>query len=514
MIACTLFAFATPALAEPTPPGTVADRADPATTEDAAAAQLPRQRDAPLLVGAPPPVPGAPGTPIPEPVPGGTLGPPGVPQGLRWTEDWSFLADPSKRTSPLEALRYIPLGSDPRSFLSIGGEIRYNYTYFSALNLGAKGKDTLSTLQQRLRLVGDLRIGADLRAFVELGDNREFFDTFATPPNRDAADIMQAFVDVTVPLTANSKVTLRPGRFEMPIGNGKQVGLRDGVNVRYIYQGIRGTYINRGVVRIDAFAVKPVTFTPGAFDDAPEKTRHFNGVYIATAPSLLVPSLGVDLFYYDLYRENARYVTKIGTESRRSWGVRFAGRTDGFDYDAEGTYQTGSFAGERIRAWGVLLEGGYTLPSGPAAPRLGVRANVFSGDNNAADGTIQTFAPPFPRTPLYSDAGWLNFSNLIDVFPSVTLKPAKRLVVVAGPDFFWRQTAGDGVYAGPTNFPLIRPVGKGRFVGTNYNLQGDYIFTKNISFRLFYTHFNASEGFERGGGRSSDYFGLWSDFRF
>ncbi len=498
--------FASPVIAQQAP----TSGTDTAPSTDR---QLPGS-NVPYQFGAPPaaPVPAAP--PIPDPVPGGRTAPPGMPQSLRWTEDWSHLADRAKKRSPLEALRYIPLGSDPKTYLSIGGEVRYNYTYWSALTLGAQPNDKLSALQQRLRLVGDLHLGTNIRAFVELGDNREYFEDFATPPNRDKMDITQAFVDISIPISDTSKLTLSPGRFEMPIGNGKLVGLRDGVNVRYIYQGFRATYIEAGKLRIDSWAVKPVTFDPGTFDDGPEKTRHFNGVYAGTVPGLLVPNVAVDVYWYDLYRENARYATRVGTESRRSWGMRLSGRAHGFDYDAEGTYQNGSFAGQRISAWGTLLEGGYSLPNAPMKPRIGVRANYFSGDTDSTDGKIGTFAPPFPRTPLYSDAGWLNFSNLIDVFPSLTVRPDKKLVLVVGPDFFWRATKGDAVYAGPTNFPLIRPVGDQKYVGTNLNLQGDYIATKNLTFRLFYTHFMASDSFREGGGKGSDYFGFWTDFRF
>ncbi|WP_260923952.1 alginate export family protein [Novosphingobium sp. 9] len=477
--------------------------------------RVPRsQRPVPVQIGAPPPVPVPVSPPIPEPVPGGTPAKAGIPQSLRWTEDWSNLADLAQRTSPLEALRYIPLGDDPRTYLSIGGEGRWNYTYYSSLNVGAKGKDKLSVLQQRLRLVGDLHIGPNFRAFVELGDNREFFEDTHTPPNRDKFDIMQAFVDVTIPFDATTKLTLRPGRFEMPIGNGKMVGLRDGVNVRFIYQGIRGTFVKKGLFRIDAFAVKPVTYDDGsAFDDKPEKGRHFNGIYAASVPGLIIPDLAVDLYWYDLYRQNARYATLTGTESRRTWGLRLSGRSNGFDYDGEWAYQNGSFAGEKIEAWGMLLEGGYSLKNAPLAPRFGGRINYFSGDSNPNDGKIGTFAPPFPRTPLYTDSGWFNFSNLFDVFPSVTLKPTKKLSIVTGPDFLWRATKNDAVYAGPTNFPLIRPIGN-RYVGTDLNFQVDYLATKNLSFHLYYTHFMASDAFQAGGGRSSDYFGFWTDVRF
>jgi len=105
-------------------------------------------------------------------------------------------------------------------------------------------------------------------------------------------------------------------------------------------------------------------------------------------------------------------------------------------------------------------------------------------------------------------------SNMIDITPTLRLKPSKKLTVVTGPEWFWRDTAADAVYAGPTNFPLLRPTDGKRFVGTGLNFQMDYLATKNLSFHLYFTHFIASDSLQSGGGRNSDYFGFWTDFRF
>ncbi len=78
----------------------------------------------------------------------------------------------------------------------------------------------------------------------------------------------------------------------------------------------------------------------------------------------------------------------------------------------------------------------------------------------------------------------------------------------------WRETSADAVYAGPTNFPMVWPVGGDRYVGTTFNLLGEYVLNNNVNFRLYYARFQAGDAFKRGGGDSSDYFGFWTDFRF
>jgi len=46
---------------------------------------------------------------------------------LRYEEDYEYLADPQRRTTLWESIKYIPLGFVPRSYLSLGGEIRERY---------------------------------------------------------------------------------------------------------------------------------------------------------------------------------------------------------------------------------------------------------------------------------------------------------------------------------------------------------------------------------------------------
>ncbi|MFC3654391.1 alginate export family protein [Xanthomonas hyacinthi] len=473
-----------------------------------AQAQAPAKDTALLRIGAPGPVPAPAGAPIPEPVPGGRKGPARTPQSLRWSEDWSSLKTASDRR-PLEALRYLPLGD--QAYLSIGGEVRYYYNYWEHLRLGASPDDRLDHLQQRLRLNADLHVGNNLRAFFEIGDDREFFARSVTPPNRDKLDVRQAFLDVRIPLKDGLSLTVRPGRFEMPLGNGKLIGMRDGTNVRFIYQGLRATLIDQGRFKLDGFSVKPVSYAPGRFDDSVQAGTHFNGLYGSV---LLAPTSTLDAYYYDVARPLARYRDTSGKEVRRSYGTRLAIRAHGIDFDGEATYQDGSVGNQRIEAWGLLLEGGYTFAGSRLSPRLGARLNAFSGDGDRGDGKIGTFVPPFPRLPLYSDASWLNFSNLLDFYPTITLKPASRLTVSAGPELFWRQSRNDAVYFGPSTAPLLTPTDGKRLVGTNWNLQVDYVATRNLSFRLFATKFDASRSFKSGGGKSSNYFGYWAVFRF
>src|SRR4051812_32140759 len=56
---------------------------------------------------------------------------------LRYGEDYSYLADPAARSGAWwEPLKYIPLGSDPDFYLSLGGEARVRYEGYENNNWG------------------------------------------------------------------------------------------------------------------------------------------------------------------------------------------------------------------------------------------------------------------------------------------------------------------------------------------------------------------------------------------
>ncbi|SHM44223.1 Alginate export [Sphingobium sp. YR657] len=470
-----------------------------------------------LAPTSPPPEPSKPGPPPPEFIPGGRLAAGRVPQLIRWTEDWSGLADiPADERLPAERLRYLPLAKNV--YLSLGGEARLYYTDTNHLTLGARpGDDANSTLQQRLRLLADLHVGPNVRVFAELGDSREYGEEIATPPNEDKFELEQAFVDIKLPIDDQSSIAVRGGRFEMPLGSLRLVGLREGTNARFLFQGGRVVYDLKGKLRIDAFVTKPVrVLSNKAFDNGAIPGSHFTGIYLSTPLGLALPGVAADLYYYDQRREGARLLGAAGLEKRKTLGARLYGRSNHWDYDLEGAYQFGSFGNEDIRAWTVMFEGGYNMPSLPLTPRIGVRGNIFSGDKDANDGRRSTFVAPFPKAPIYnnSDAAWFNFSNMIDIFPILSVKPSRRTTIAIGPELIWRQSAADSTYSAPTSAPLIMPAGSSRFVGSAYNLEIGWQATRNLAFRGTYNRFLASDAFRGGGGRSAHFMGLQSNFRF
>lgn len=434
-------------------------------------------------------------------LPGGASGPPNVLQGIRWTEDWRR---PAKADAPiLERLKHIPLG-DGQTYLTLGGEARVYYTDWHHSLVGLRPNDDNSATQSRLRLLADLHVGENVRAYVELGDNREFGAEIVTPPNRDKVDIYQAFVDVRVPLGDAGAITLRPGRFEMPLGNGKLVGLRDGLNMHFTYQGVEATYILPGALVVQGFAVDPVHIKPGTFDDGPDHTASFRGIY-ASLPNRF-RDINFDAYWYRYDRDTALLLTTRGEDHRDNWGLRVSRRDPVVDVDLEANHQSGSFAGRNIDAFAVLFEGGYTFTNQAWRPRLGLRANLFSGDTNPGDGKAGTFFPAAPRLPVITEAAFFNFANLMDLYPSLTVKPSKTTLITLGPDFLWRYTRRDGIYVGPVGAGFAA-YDSSKAIGTNLNIEANWQVSRYILLKVLDTYFSASDSFADHGGRSANYAG-------
>lgn len=487
-----LIPMAAPALAQSVPPDAPSSTASggPLSTQAPVGVRPPKSQVLPA-----------------EALPGGRTGPPGLPQAIRWTENWS--ASPAADAPLLDRIHHIPIGDDG-TYLSLGGEARAYYTSWSHQLLGLR-PDRNDPLITRLRLLADLHVGPNLRAYVELGDNREFGEQSATPPNRDKVDVSQAFVDVTVPLGEAGRLTFRPGRFEMPLGNGKLVGMREGPNVRYSYQGIRATYILPGKISVDAFAVRPVNFKPATFDDGPSHTSAFHGVYISAPKGFL--GLGTDAYWYEYKRDRATLVEGVGKDERSNWGARLWKRNPTIDIDLEGNYQSGRFENQEVAAYAILFEGGYTFPRAPMTPRLGLRANLFSGDRTPGNGTAGTFVAASPRLPVTSEPGFVNLSNLMSLYPNLTLKPRNDITVLVGPDLLWRHSRRDSVYVGPAG-AAFAPYASSRAIGTEFNLEVSWQATKRLQFRVYETYLAVSDSFATQGGRNGNYFGLQSYYRF
>src|SRR5271170_5064636 len=268
---------------------------------------------------------------------------------LRENDDWSFLADPSLRSDFWDPIKYIPLGC-VTCYVSFGGEIREAFEQVGNDNWG-KQRYTNAFLLQRYMLHSDWHLGENFRIFVQLKSGLEDFRAGGPRPiDEKRLDFEAAFLEIGNTHKKNWAV-LRIGRQELNYGSGRLVSVREGPNVRQSFDGLK-IRSKVGAWNVDAWAVRPDLDKFGFFDNVPDHTTAFWGVY-ATRP--LRGGVSYDLYYLGLDRKNATFERGTATELRHSLGGRLwrpiAKKEPGLDFDYEGVVQLGTFGSDDVRAW-------------------------------------------------------------------------------------------------------------------------------------------------------------------
>jgi hypothetical protein len=148
-------------------------------------------------------------------------------------------------------------------------------------------------------------------------------------------------------------------------------------------------------------------------------------------------------------------------------------------------------------------------------PRLGLKANMSSGDRNPGTASLQTFNALFPRGAYFSETALIGPANLVDVHPSLGVEPVAGLTVFADWDFFWRQSLRDGLYGVAVNVVRSGQGTDARYIGSQAQVGSEWRIHRYVSLTAIYAHFFAGPFLERSGpGNDVDYLTIWMTFRF
>jgi hypothetical protein len=400
---------------------------------------------------------------------------------LRDEEDWSFLRDPAQQRDWFDAIKFIPLSRGGDTFLTLGGEVRQQYERFENEAWGSEPEDKNGYLLQRYMFHADLHVRHRFRAFVQLKSGIEAGRVGGPrPPDEDQLDLHQAFADIGVmgPELGGPGLILRVGRQELSFGSQRLVAVRESPNVRQSFDAIRAIAHVAGW-RVDAFASRPVTTATGVFDDRPDDTRAFWGVYAVRALDAARKD-HVDLYYLGLNRDEATFDQGEGAERRHTLGTRLWGRRDHLEYNTEAVWQWGSFANGPIRAWTVASDTGWRLDV-PGQPRVGIRADVTSGDADRNQPVLQTFSALFPKGAYFGLIAPLGPYNHTDVHPQIDLVLPNRWTLIGDWLWFWRTSRDDGIYNVPGHLLRSGQNTQARFVGQAPGIEVDKRLTPHLS---------------------------------
>src|SRR5262245_60051524 len=220
-------------------------------------------------------------------------------QQQRYDEDWSYLSDTKKRTDRLDSLKYVRL-NDYGWYLSIGGEARLRYEFFSQFAFGAGPQDGNGYWLQRYLLHGDLHFGKRVRVFTQLQSGIENGRTGGPRlTDDDRLEIHQAFIDLKLGQESKS-VVLRLGRHEMDLGAGRLISSGEGLNVKRSLDGARLIW-KTGNWTTNAQVNKLTSAKFGLFNDTPGPTLTLWG--IGTTRSAPKRRGGESAFYIGLDRK-------------------------------------------------------------------------------------------------------------------------------------------------------------------------------------------------------------------
>src|SRR4051794_28900231 len=207
-----------------------------------------------------------PSGPVPSPQP------PPIPP-LKSLDDYSYLRAPASRTGAWwEPLKFIPLDSDGRAFLTVGDEGRVRYEHYTNNNFGSGTLPTEGYLRYRQMPYVSLNVGPDVRLLGELlvAYAARNHMTKNAVLDQTGVDLLQGLIDARLPLGAAGTITIRAGRQVLLYGSGRLIN--PGPNIRFSYDGGVVEW-QRGDWRVDAFFVLPVATHFGIFDDSPDGTR-------------------------------------------------------------------------------------------------------------------------------------------------------------------------------------------------------------------------------------------------
>ena len=419
---------------------------------------------------------------------------------FRYDDDVSYYASPSARVNLYDDLKYIPLDNDAGDYLSFGADLRERVETNSNALLGFGHKGLEAYDLHRLLLFADLHDGG-FQAFVQLSNETEAGRAPGPlPTDIDRGDLAQGFLSYTFAV-GPGKLTVRGGRFEMAYDEGALIGLRDGPNVRQVWDGFQSFYI-LPEARVDAFLVKPVNVSPGYFDDRTLTGQTLWGVHVSASPALIAP-LKITAFYYGNTMPEVRFYPRPGKEQTHTVGLRLLGSRGGFDGSIGGIGQVGTLASRNVAAWAAHADAGWTFRL-PWAPRLGLRSDILSGGGDAT-GTVHTFNALYPNYAYSTEATIEAPANLVQVGATLGVHPLEAVVVNYTLEGLWRYSVHDAFYAAPT-FALVPSDGTSRrFTGIEQQVEATCRINSFADLTAAYVHFEPGTFLRTAHARSQDF---------
>lgn len=417
----------------------------------------------------------------------------------------TILTDPWDKVPPhAESLLHadFPIQPDSSWRVRLGGHARSMFEAYRNPDFGFGGFGEDAWIHHRIKALVSLENEEYFKFTTELTwGEMDGKDQPLSPVDGDQPDFLQVYAQGRLLLPDKSEIVLRLGRQMLIYGSGRLLSHREGANQRLAHDALRVSW-RRGVWRVDGLLASPVRIQPGAFDNR----SHFDatklwGVYV-TSPSFPGAGHGLDLYYLRLRQEDAP-LSPGRTEIRHTFGTRWFGTADEWNYNHEFILQTGDSGGRDILAGAISVGAGRMFSNFPLKPTLGFKADAVSGGGDQND--VHTFNPLFQANNYFNEGGFVSPSNLWNLNPVLDLQLHRTVSLSLGVNFLWRFDPGDSVYAAPFNAIAGPAPHRERYLGTAYNLSMSWEPHPSLGFSFGLTHHEAGTSITSLGGKSVDY---------
>jgi len=490
----------------------------------------------------------------------------------RYEEDYAYLRDPTKSTDFFDPLKFIAIAPEDDIYLTLSGEARFRYDNTDHRNFAvataltpakkpgglpiltaATGVSSNELYKQRYELGGDLHLGPNVRFYGELYHGQQTgHDVGPAVPGsqRDELGLVNGFGEV-YGLVEDAKTGLRAGRQQVYLGNDLQVRANVSTNLPSpVFDGFRA-YRDWGYARVDGFAYNLVNFANDVLQDRDNAHVNLWGLYGSyDLPKLALVGgdarSSVDLFYLGwrsspfaggkgagIYDDTALLTgAKIvaatgagflaGQDHRDTFGLRVYGDVGAnVDYDWQGAYQTGSYAGLAVDAFAFNTDTGYAFHDVPGKPRIGVHIDGASGGADKTGKTLHTYQPMYPNTQYYVPNNEFAPTNFYDLAPRISISPTATIKAEYYYSFLWRYSDRDAIYTGAPwpggqgqNSYAVTALLPGRSIGQQSDLRVTWTITPHVLTLFEFGVFWPGAALRTAGGRTTTFLDANLTFKF
>lgn len=318
------------------------------------------------------------------------------------------------------------------------------------------------------------------------------YDNQTYSVEHNTADIHQLIFKTNI---ADTSISL--GRHVWSVGNQRQLGKREGTNVRRRFDGVLLNQQLDSYTTVSFYHGYSVKSKAKALDDNRDPDLTASGI-IFQKQQLLVHAIN----YRDSRSQNQDDIYAIETEYQH--------KLEAFEAFYQLIYQFGDRGPQQLSAWFSQLEWAYTL----AQHRLSFTASYASG-GDSQDADSHEFQPLFAKAPYYSEAGVFATTNIQHIGLGWLYPVTENLSLGLDAKKLYRVQQNGAIYGPGQSLLLPADQPSGKALANNYNFKSEYKFSPHISLELVASFIDIQTGSNQNPVlRNSSFFETMLHYRF